>query len=348
MKDIALLKLLSHTFSVSGFEYHAEETLRTRVAPLFDDYRTDALGNHLFFRYGGRSDAKTLLLDAHFDEIGMMVTKVEANGFLRITNIGGLDRRCLQATDVRIYGKEVCFGVITSTPPHLQGDANELCTMNDLRIDTGLSEKALAEKGIGIGTPVGFAQEVGDLGEDRLCGRSFDNKSCVFCALSAALEAALPEDWNLAVSLSSREESSGIGARSAAYALSPDCAIVLDVNFGKVHTTKSHETMAMGKGPALSLSAVTDRVLTEAILECAKEHRIPHQSIVEAMHTGTNADLLALAGQGVPCCVVSLPLRHMHTPTEVISVSDMEALVELLCNFIQGGLTKWYLETQNF
>ncbi len=346
MKDISLLKTLSHTMSVSGFEYRAKEVLQKTVAPLFDDYRTDVLGNHLFFRYSKSKEGKTLLLDAHFDEIGMMVTKIEDGGFLRITNIGGLDRRCLQATDVLIYGEEVCFGVLSSTPPHLQSDRSSLCEISDLLIDTGLSKEELKEKGIGIGTPVGFAQEVYPLGEDRLCGRGFDNKACAFCAISAAAQATLPEDWNLIVSLSCREEVSGIGARSAAYALSPDCAIVLDGNIGKVQATEDHETVRLGDGPALSLSAVTDRLLTEAIASCAEENKIPYQRIAEAMSTGTNADLLALAGQGTPCCVLSLPLRHMHTPTEVISCTDAQALIALLCNFIKGGLTQWYRKTQ--
>ncbi len=339
MEYTALLSLLSETMSISGQEYRAHDTLKTHLAPLFDEYQTDALGNHYLIRRGGAKNAKKLLLDAHFDEIGMMVSEITEGGFLKVCAVGGLDLRTLQATPVLIYGDEVLSAVIASTPPHLQsGKERSLLDADEILIDTGYSKQELEEKGVGIGTPIGFATTVRLLQSGRICGRGFDNKASCAAAICAAAEAKLPKDWDVYVLLSAKEEIGGACARTAGASIQPDAALVIDGNIGRVEGTHLRETVALGSGVSISLSCVTDRTLTERCITYAKDASIPYQRIAEATSTGTNADLLALAHHGIPCAVVSIPLRHMHTPCEVIALSDAKALTDLLKVCIERGL----------
>ncbi len=345
-----LLSLLCDTMTVGGYEGTAQKALADAVAPDFDEYHVDALGNHLFVRRSGASDAKRLLIDAHLDEIGMLVSEIAEEGFLRFVAVGGLDRRTLPSADVVIHASKPIRGVISSIPPHLQAkeEREVLPEVHALWIDTGYSKEELEALGVHIGTPITLYSPVTELENGVLCGASFDNKACCAAALIAAQQARLPDGWDLLVLLSAREETSGVGGFGAAYGLTPDAAIVLDGNLAKTAHTKAHETVALFGGPSVSLSAMTDRALTRSILTCAREHAILHQCIVEAEGTGTNADSLSVAANGVPCAVVSLPLRHMHTPTELIARADADALISLLVNWIEGGLSAWYRATAIF
>ncbi len=343
MEYASLLALLSETMSISGQEHKAQSVLQTHLAPYFDEISFDAIGNALFVRRGGAKGAKKLLLDAHFDEIGMMVCALE-DGFVRVCAVGGLDLRTLQATPVIVYGNEPIFAVVSSTPPHLQsGKGDTLPKVEELLIDTGLSQAQMEEKGIGIGTPIGFATPFHPLQNGRLCGRSLDNKACCAAALLAVAAAQIPFDWDIYVLLSAKEEIGSGYARTAAGKISPDLAIVLDGNIGKVECAPSRETVVLGNGVSISLSAVTDRAWTRFLCDLASDASIPHQRIVEASSTGTNADLLALAENGIRCAVISIPLRHMHTPCEVIAKTDADAMTDLLKTVIERGLLQWNL-----
>ncbi len=339
MDYTALLSLLSETMSVSGQEFRAEPLLKAQIAPLFDEYRTDAIGNHCFIRRGGAKNAKKLLIDAHFDEIGMMVTEITENGFLKVCSVGGLDLRTLQAAPVLIYGDEVLSAVIASTPPHLRsGKEPSLPDTDEILIDTGYSKQELEKKGVCIGTPIGFATTLRPLQSGRICGRGFDNKASCAAAICAAVEANLPKDWDIYVLLSAKEEIGGACARTAGASIRPDVALVIDGNIGRVEGTSPRETVVLGDGVCFSLSCVTDRALTERCIAYAKDASIPYQRIAEATSTSTNADLLTLAHHGIPCALVSIPLRHMHTPCEVISLSDAQALIDFLKICIERGL----------
>jgi endoglucanase len=343
MEYASLLALLSETMSVSGQEHTAQSVLKTHLAPYFDEISFDAIGNGIFVRRGGAQNAKKLLLDAHFDEIGMMVSSLE-DGFVRVCAVGGLDLRTLQATPVILYGKEPIFAVVSSTPPHLQsGKGDKLPKVDELLIDTGLSLSQMEEKGIGIGTPIGFATPFHSLQNGRLCGRSLDNKACCAAALLAVATANILPDWDIYVLLSAKEEIGGGCARTAAGKIAPNLAIVLDGNIGKVECAPSRETVVLGEGVSISISAVTDRTWTRFLCELANDAGIAHQRIVEASSTGTNADLLALAENGIRCAVISIPLRHMHTPCEVIASADASSMIDLLKEVIERGLSQWNL-----
>lgn len=329
---------LCEVMSISGFETRATDFLRERIGKDFDQIETDAVGNHLFWKRCGREHAPLILLDTHFDEIGMMVTEVCENGFLRLAPIGGLSLPVLQAADVIVWGKETLRGVITSTPPHLRDPKEDvLADLSELMVDTGYDKEEL-ERLTPPGTPVGFAPCYSVLNGECLAGKSFDNKACA--AIAAYAVAGIPREAmaaDVALMFSCYEETSLLGgATSGTFRLKPDYAMVIDVNLAAVPDVPKAETVPLGEGVSLSLSAATDRKLTGMTRMLCKEHHIPHTMIAAPSSTGTNATAVHLVGAGVPVVDVGLPLRNMHTYNEVIAMKDAESLCRLIEKFIQS------------
>lgn len=323
---------LCSEMSVSGFEGRASDFLKRTVGADFDEYRTDGVGNHIFLKRSGKVGAPLALVDAHFDEIGMMVSGICEGGFLRVASVGGLSPSVLQAADVLIWGKEVLRGVIISTPPHLRADDGEkLPDANDLLVDTGYSKEELEELAP-VGTPVGFAPVYRELLGGALAGKSFDNKACG--AVAAYAIASLEREAmaaDVALLFSSFEETSRVGgAGPAAFGLCPDYAMVIDVNLATVPDVPKRETVPLGKGISLSVSAATDRALTRMTQLLCKDCGLAHCMIAAPSSTGTNAPTVNLAGKGIPVVDVGLPLRSMHTYNEVISLTDAETLFHLI------------------
>lgn len=323
--------------SITGYEDYEDAALRAWLSDEFDAIETDALKNRMLIRRCGRENAPKILVDTHFDEIGMYVSDVKDGGFLSVVNIGGLDTRILQAADVMIYGKKVIRGVIASTPPHLAKpeDKEKLCTVDKLLIDTGYSKEELSSL-VPIGTPVGFVPHYTRLGEKMLAGKGFDNKACAACAISAII-GQRREDLagDVYLLLSAHEETDRLGGVvCGAYRIDPSYAMVIDVNLGRTPDTPKHETVELGKGVSVTLSAVTDRALTDRVLALADEREIPTQRIVSAASTGTNAATLGLARGGIPTVDVGLPLKSMHTYNEVLHLDDCKTLEELIMAFI--------------
>ena len=326
--------------SVSGFEHGQEEALKYIRDKYFDEMRREPAGSYVFVRHAKKPGYPRILFDAHMDEVGMMVTEILDGGFLRIAPVGGLDTRILQAADVTIYGKETLYGVIVSTPPHLQtGDRTALPKVDALMIDTGLS-KEKAEELIPIGTPVGYRFKLTRLKNNRICGKGFDDKICAVAGI-AAIEQLINEDYEgeLILLLSTKEEVSR-AVVAAVYELKPDYAIVSDVCCAWVPENKdAKRRTTVGDGPEISLSAITDVRLTKRLIKFAKENGYKHTVCVEATSTGTNANDIPLVGLGVPTVLISIPLKNMHTYSEVVSLDDVADTASLAAGFIKelGG-----------
>lgn len=326
---------LSSLMSIGGFERYEREKLLSLVADGFDENYVDNVGNQIFVKRCGRENAPKIMLDAHMDEIGMYVTEILDGGFLRVINVGGIDTGILQASDVIIYGKEErLFGVIASTPPHLAtGDNKTLPRIDELLVDTCLTKEELESK-IRIGTPVGFAPKYTELLGNKIIGKSFDDKACAACALWATMNTPADElAGDVYVMLSCCEEVTGMVAPGA-YALNADYAMSIDVNLGKAPGVSPDDTVALGKGPSITISAVTDRNLTKMLIELAKRKEIAHQISVSPSHTGTNAVSIQLSREGIPTVDVGLPLVSMHTYNEMISIDDANTLCDLVSAFI--------------
>lgn len=331
-----LIPAMAGVMSVSGYETYDAEKLTPLLTGFDEDY-TDAVGNRYLVRRCGKENAARILIDAHMDEIGLYVSEVLEGGFLRVVSIGGLDLRTLPSAEVVIYGKEEISGVIASTPPHLQkkGEEKELAAVDALLIDTGYTEEDLREI-VRVGTPVGFAPRYTWLANDRIVGKGMDNKACAACAVHGVLRAsadALAGD--VYVLLSVREETGAVGGVApAGVAVSPDYAMVIDVNLGRTPDTKARETVVMGKGPSITRSAIVDRRLTKMTETLATSKQIPWQVSVAATSTGTNTMDLHLVGAGIPVVDVGVPLRAMHTYVEMLDMADANALSDLVLAFV--------------
>ncbi len=328
---------ISSMMSVTGYEDYEDASLRDVLEGEFDAIEADALKNRILVKKCGRENAPKILIDTHFDEIGMYVSEIHEGGFLSVVNIGGLDTRILQAADVMIYGKKVLRGIIASTPPHLARaeDKGKLCAVDKLFIDTGYDKETLSSL-VSIGTPVGFAPKYTRLGEKMLAGKGFDNKACAACAIEAITKTAREDlAGDVYLLLSAHEETDRLGGVvCGAYRVLPDYAMVVDVNLGRTPDTPTHETVELGKGISVTLSAVTDRKLTARTFALAEEKGIPVQKIVSADSTGTNAETLGLVKGGIPVVDVGLPLKSMHTYNEVLHLDDCDTLTALITAFI--------------
>ena len=330
---------LCSVFSVSGFEHRATEKIK-KIYCDFDEISTDAVGNLTLVKRCGRDGTPRVLIDAHLDEVGMIVSDVLEGGFVRITNIGGLDPSIMQASDVIIYAKEEIRGVIISIPPHLRtsDSKKKLTPINELMIDVGqgYTKEELCEL-IPIGTPVGFAPRYSELSNGYIAGKSLDDKACAAIALRAVLDT--PKEHLAAdvfVSLSAREETAADGGvRNVCFRTDPDYAMVIDVNLGEAPDAPERETVPMGKGISIAFSAATDRDLTRMTVKMCEDKEIPFVKCAEPSSTGTNATTVNLVRLGIPVVDVGLPLRNMHTYNEVIGLDDCKSLYLAVSEFIK-------------
>ena len=333
-----LIISLCGIMSVSGNERRGGEELKSLVGGVFDEYRTDALGNHLFIKKCGRPNAPKILVDTHFDEIGMMVTGVREGGFLTVTNIGGVDTRILPASEVIVYGKERILGVFAAKAPHLStaADMEKLTPLSEMLIDTGYSKEELEEL-CPLGTPVGFKPIYAELLNDCLAGKAFDDKACGACAIFG-IDAVQKRDLagDVYFLFSAYEETGMVGARVAGFGIRPDYALVLDVTHAAVPETKEFSLPEFGSGVAIAASPITNRKLTRMVTDLCRAGNIPYTVDACPGGTGTNANVLGISADGIPTALCSLPLKSMHTSAEVLCMEDANALKKIVSAFIKS------------
>lgn len=322
----------------SGFEAAPAQAAAELLRPLVDEVRTDRLGNVIGLRRCGKPGAKRLVLDAHLDEVGFMVLAIE-EGFLRIRTIGGVDPCILPAREVTVLTKpEPIFGVVTCLPPHVQsaGDHDKAATLEDLRVDVGMTQEE-AEAAIPIGTPIVYREPLTHLAGQRVAGKALDDRSC-FATLLRTAELLREEelDVDLYILGSACEEVGGRGAVTAAYGIMPDYAVAVDVTFARSPGSSEEDVPStLGSGPAVGLGTIIPCWMTARFREKAANEKIPYTLEVMAGRTGTNGDEFQISREGVATAVLSLPLRYMHTPTEVIDLGDMEQTARLLAAFVR-------------
>ena len=329
---------LCATVGVSGYEDMSASAAAAQALREFtEDVEIDFMGNVIGYLNRERTDLPLLLLDAHIDEIGMIVTHIEEDGFVRVARCGGIDRRLLSAQEVTIYGKEPVFGVFGSKTPHLAtaDERNKIPEINEMYIDIGMS-KAEAEKLIAPGDRVVTNSEFRHLLNDRIAVKALDDRCGIACILEALRllkeeNAELP--CRLAVLFSGQEETGYNGCEAAAYRIAPDMAIAVDVTFALTSDAPKDRCCFMGKGPDIGISPIIGKRMSDKLIAVAKEKEIPYQISVMDAHTGTNADVLTICRGGVLTGVVSIPLRYMHTPIEQVQLSDIEAVGKLLAEY---------------
>ena len=316
----------------SGFEGPAAAVAAELLRPLVDEVSIDRMGNVLGVRRSKTPGAPKLLLDAHLDEIGLIVTGVE-DGFLRFRSIGGVDPRMLPGRELVVLTDPPLRGLVACPAG---GDENKSVPLNELYVDVGLSQEE-AERAVPVGTPMVYRAGCFPLGEDQMCGKSMDDRACFVTLLRAA---ELLRDKELDVELhilgSTREEVSGAGAVVGTWAVAPDFCVAVDVTHGKTPDGPADKTFALGGGPAIGVGPNMTRWMTERMIAKAREHSIPYQLEIMSGHTGTNGWEMQISREGVATSVLSLPLKYMHTPVETLSLADMEGVAQLLAAFVEN------------
>ena len=316
----------------SGFEGPAAAVAAELLRPLVDEVSIDRMGNVLGVRRSKTPGAPKLLLDAHLDEIGLIVTGVE-DGFLRFRSIGGVDPRMLPGRELVVLTDPPLRGLVACPAG---GDEDKSVPLNELYVDVGLSQEE-AERAVPVGTPMVYRAGCFPLGEEQMCGKSMDDRACFVTLLRAA---ELLRDRELDVELhimgSTREEVSGAGAVVGTWAVAPDFCVAVDVTHGKTPDGPADKTFALGGGPAIGVGPNMTRWMTERMIAKAKEHGIPYQLEIMSGHTGTNGWEMQISREGVATSVLSLPLKYMHTPVETLSLADMEGVAQLLAAFVEN------------
>lgn len=321
----------------AGGRREAAEKTADFLRMLADDVQISAMGTVTGWRRCGRPHAPVLLLEAHIDEIGFVVTGVDEAGFLRASPCGGVDARVLAAADVVVYGDRPYAGVFGSTPPHLSGESDALPSAEERGIDVGMSREE-AVRCIPLGSPVGFRPNFTSLLGSRVSSKALDDRAGVEAVLRC-LE-LLREDelkCDLAVAFAAQEELGCRGSGPAAWTIRPDAAIAVDVSFGYTPDADRSDCGVLGEGPMIGMAPSLDEPLTRLLEQLAEQEKIPFQREVMGGKTGTDADAMGIAGEGVRMALLSVPLRYMHTPVEVVDRQDVENTARLMAAFVREG-----------
>lgn len=326
----------------SGFENTATG-VKELLAPMMDECYTDKVGNIIGFRKSVLPGAKKLLLDAHLDEIGLIVTKIDEKGFLHFTNLAGFSAVCLPASLVTVKGVRPLPGIVATLPPHLLTveEQKKPLQMKKLVIDIGYSAERAKEL-VRVGDPIVLRQSCADLLNNRVSGKALDNRAgvaVILDVLNTLQKMPLPVD--LYVAFSTGEEFSGYGARHAVWSVEPDEALVIDVTHGVSANTPKSKAFELGSGVAIGISPVLNGEVTAQLFSLAEQYKIPFTREAMSGRTGTNSDGIAVSKNGVRTGLVSIPLRYMHSGCEVIDLADMKACSQLISRYIHRGGAKY-------
>lgn len=340
MNTIQLLRDLSEASGVSGYEDEVQAIVRKALEPHADTLRIDALGNLIALKKGKRADGaptRAIMLAAHADEIGLMVKELE-EGFIRFTYVGGVDVRTLLGQEVVVHGERPLPGIVGSRPPHITPpeQREKVVGLDELFIDVGIPEERLS-KLVHVGDIVTMRRDFLELASGRVSGKAFDDRAGVV-AVVECMETLSTMDhlWDVYAVSTSQEEVGLRGAMVSAYGIVPDVAIAVDVGFGAQPGVDEAESVKMDAGPAIARGPNIHPLMYEKLVATAKEHEVPHQTEIIAGRSGTDAWAIQVTREGVPCGLLSIPLRYMHTSVETVCIKDINRTGRLMALFIAG------------
>lgn len=328
----ALICNLSNMFGPVGQEATLRDYIAEAIRPHVDELRIDALGNLIALRRG-KDSSQRLMLSAHMDEVGIMVTHIDDEGFLRFEPLGGLQPHTLLGQRFRFQG-DLVGAVGVERLDHIKD-----LQMRHLFLDIGARNGDEAREKVHIGDTACFDQTAVVVSDRRVVGKALDNRAG--CAvLMQALQRISEPTCDLYAVFSTQEEVGARGARTAAYAIEPTLAVALDVT--PCGDTPKSETLPvrMGEGAAIKVkdrSLLVHPLVKDHLTRLAKEGSIPHQYEV-LPYGGTDAGSIYLSRAGVPTGVISIPCRYLHTPTEMVDLDDLEACVALTARLIETQL----------
>ena len=332
-----LLHRLLTAPGIPGHESLPAGVWREAAEEFADEVTTDKLGTTVA-RVNGRGDSPLMAVVGHIDEIGLLVSHVSDKGFLHVVQSGGWDAQVLVGQRVQVLTRDgIVPGVVGRKPPHLT-DADErkkAAEVKKLHVDIGAKDGDEARSLVSPGDQIVIAAEPHDLPNDRLVSRALDNRLGVFVAIEVArrVKEAGGGAGPVAGVAAVQEEIGAHGARVMAYGLEPDLAVVVDVT----HATDAPGVEpgelgdhGLGSGPVITRGAIVNRAVADLLDEVAEAEGIEHSTEAAGRGTGTDADVVHLSRTGVPSAVVSIPLRYMHSPVELVELGDVEATIKLL------------------
>jgi putative aminopeptidase FrvX len=341
VETIPLLKRLSEADGIAGYEKPVRELLRQIWTPFVDQMHEGKLGSLIALKQGtGPEPRPRLMLAAHMDEIGLMVTGIE-KGFLRIAPVGGTDRRVLLGLEVVVHaGPDLpgLHGIIATRPPHVlpYEERSKVVPWDQLFIDVGLPAEEV-EQLVTIGDTISVRREMVELKNHRVAGKAMDDRACL-AAVTLALEhlTNMNHAWDVFAVATVQEEIGLRGAITAAYNVAPDLAVALDVTFGKQPGTPEADTFPLGEGPTIGVGPNCHPKLAACLQEIADAHEIPYHVEPLPGRSGTDAWAIQVSREGVPTALIGLPIRYMHQPVETLACQDVERTGRLLASFIAG------------
>ena len=342
MDTITLLRDLSEAVGLSGHEAPAREWLRKTWEPLVDELRQDNLGSLIGLKRATSPEhtdrpRPKLMVAAHIDEIGLIVAGID-KGFLRIQWVGGSDNRILLANEVLVHGERDLPGVVATRPPHVvpKEQRDKVVPWDKLFVDVGLPADEV-EKLVKVGDLISIRRDMATLENRRVAGKALDDRACV-AVLTLALErlADVQHEWDVLAVATVQEETGLKGATTAAYGIAPDLGVALDVTFGNQPGVPDAETYPLGDGPAIGIGPNFHPGLVARLREVAAAEEIPFQLDPIPGRSGTDAWAIQVTREGVPTALISVPLRYMHQPVEMVEAADVERAARLLAALISG------------
>ena len=324
------LKQITGITSVSGREAELLEKIRMLVSPYVDECSFDNMGNLMALKKGTDENAKDIMLCAHADEIGFMVTYIEDNGYIRIAPIGGIN--FISAAYSKVVFENGTKGVLVP-----ESKISDTKKADNYYVDIGADSKKSAEKKVKIGDVVVCEASVEKLMGKRIVGRPLDDR--IGCAVLFDIAKNLTETKNNVWFVFSTQEEVGCrGAKTAANRISPDYALVFDVTGTGDTVGASPMAVKLGDGAAVKIkdsSVICDHETVETLIDLAKEHKIPYQCEI-LTYGGTDTSSIQVSGIGARAAALSIPSRYIHSSVEMVDLKDAEACRDLAIAFINN------------
>ncbi len=329
-----MISLLCGAIGVSGAEDSAVRCASDLLSG-FSSVSTDTFGNVIAQVLKPENSEKHFLLDAHIDSIGLAVREIDENGFLKISTIGGMDSRTLPYREVTVHGEKTLTGIVCATPDSVvKENARAVSKASEIFVDLGMDADEV-KKLVHIGDRITVDCDIAELHNRCVTGSFLDDRcGCAAVIRAAEIISQKKPHCGLTVLLSTREETGGQGATTAAYTVNPTHAVAVDVSFAQTPGDTSGENPKLGSGTMIGFSPCLSKELSDRLVTLAKEKEIPYTCEVMSSTTGTNADDILVTRAGVQTALLSIPQKYMHTPIETVCLDDVEATAALLAEFV--------------
>ncbi len=331
------IKKLSSLHAVSGYEFRISQDIADMFCPYCDSVRTDALGSVVGTKKSKNPNAKSIMIEAHMDEIGMMVTDIDEKGFLYFTNIGGIDTRILPGKEVLVHGREELVGIIGAKPPHVTSseERKKAISADDLYIDV-LCDKKRVNELVSVGDTVTFFDSFESLSDKFISAKSQDDRTSVavlLLVMQKLKDVELPFDVHFCACV--QEEVGRRGAGALATAIDPVFAVAVDVCHAKTPDS-SGSVFTSGCGTVISKGPNIHPILCKCAIDVMEQNEIKYEIDVDGGDTGTDAWAIQTAKEGIPTILFSIPLKYMHTMVETSHIDDVMATADAIACLIKN------------